>query len=122
MISRAPGCRHVSRALALGLHESEDCAKAFAHDEHRVTTLLAVAFPGCQVKILGNHGNVPASGTVDAAAAAAATASLGSPGAETSIGDHETRENALSCICSIVQVNHVVPRRLLHDGTTRCER
>ncbi|CBJ33243.1 hypothetical protein Esi_0448_0002 [Ectocarpus siliculosus] len=99
------GCRHVSRALALGLHESEDCAKAFAHDEHRVTTLLAIVFPGGQVKILGDHGNVAASsGTVDAAATAT-SASLGSLGAETSIGDYETRENALSCIYSIVQAD-----------------
>lgn len=93
--------------MALGLHKSEECAKTFAQDEHRVTTLLAIAFPGGQVKILGNHCNTAALGTVDAAA----PASLRSRGAATSVGDYETRENALSCICSIVQVNRVVPRR-----------
>lgn len=80
-----------------------------------MTTLLAIAFPGVQVKILGNHGNIAPLGIVDGAAGAAA--SLGGVGAAVSIGDYETRENALSCICSIVQVNRVIPRRLLHYHT-----
>ena len=102
-----PGCRYVSRALALCLHQSTDCARSSACDEQRVTILLALAFPG-QVQLPGLQKQClagPKRGSDRKRTASASAVRLSEVEAAVSfIRDQATRENSLSCLCSIVKV------------------
>lgn len=95
---RRPGCRCVSHALALCLNESRECATVSANDEENVTLLLALAFPGkIRPTLMPGRGE-------GITAVADATRSMEHCGTPISIRDHKTRENALSCLFSIVKV------------------
>ena len=96
-----PGCRHVSRALAVCLHESAEYAQLMAHDKERFTLLLALAFPGqIQPPRLQKRHLAPT--TLESARDSA-------HGSVVPIRDRETRENSLSCICSLVKVSASSP-------------
>ncbi len=124
----APGCRYISRALALCLHESADCSKYSARDEQRVSILLALAFPG-QVQPPGLRRQpppVPRCGSNRKRAARTPDAGLPARGEAVSfIRDQATRENALSCLCSIVKVHRRIgyplrARNRVNEGRCYC--
>lgn len=97
----SPGCRHVCRALSLGLSASRKLGRESACPEC-VMVLLTLAFPS-QIHLprrsslafngLGKEPTVPVEPTdFDETSATLA---------------RQTRESALSCICSILQVNYI---------------
>ena len=104
-----PGCRHASCALAWGLHDSEGLATESACPE-RVTVLLALAFPGqflLPQPILGTSVSATTTTATTGFKSEATVATRA--GGETrfrafAVGDRQTRENALSCLCSISEV------------------
>lgn len=104
-----PGCRHASCALALGLHGSEGLAAESACPE-RVTVLLALAFPGRISLPQPFSATTPSTtatnttGLKNEATAVAARAEGDGRSGELAVRDHRTRENALSCLCSISEV------------------
>ena len=80
-----PGCRHVSKALAVCLHESLEYARSMAIDKQRFNLLLALALSGYYQLPRQRDGATHGSSVV-------------------SIRDRETRENSLSCVRSAVEV------------------
>lgn len=91
-----PGCQHVSKALAICLHESLECAESLAHNEERCTLLLALALPG-RIQLSRPRKSRLGPSTLG-------SDTDGNQGAVVSIRDRGTRENSLSCLCSAIKV------------------
>lgn len=79
------------------MHESLECAESLAFDRDRLTLLLALAFPG-QIQL-------PRPRKRHLVAPMLASDRERTHGTLASIRDRETRENSLSCLCSVVKVN-----------------
>lgn len=92
------GCRYVSRALAQGLHHNKALRRESASVKY-IMALLALAFPGQLPR--------PSSpdGTTELEYEATQTARSDQCVRATEHGYQETRENAISCLCSVSQVN-----------------
>eukprot|EP00903_Cladosiphon_okamuranus_P005904 g5838.t1 len=91
-------CRHVSKALATSLHESPKSAEPMAQDKERLTLLLALAFPSnTQLSRPRDRNLAPPTGV--------GSEREGAHGAVATVRDRETRENSLSCLCSVVKAD-----------------
>lgn len=88
------GCGEVSRALAAGLHGSRVLCQQLATTKW-VQTWLALAFP---------EHILPPSSSVDETALREETRCCVERSVHKNKGNLETRENALSCLCSVTQV------------------
>ncbi|CAM9298889.1 unnamed protein product, partial [Scytosiphon promiscuus] len=102
-------CRHISRALALGLHESQPCAAVTARDRRSVSILLTLALRS-QVEIPSPNSDFAEK------TSAAKSRSIGHYGSEECFWDDSVRENALSCLVSMAKADDAVTKFICMGG------